>query len=75
MIAPTPVTPDMVDFINTISIDCGCGKRHEGAAWLALPYIGLMCEDTYPLELRNCTCGSTKALALCSDIEPIASTR
>jgi hypothetical protein len=43
---------------------CACGIVHSGAAWLALPFVGMQDggPDFGPLELRNCRCGSTLAL-------------
>lgn len=41
---------------------CGCGLVHTAEAWEQLPFVGVMPEDF--IELRNCPCGSTLAIAL-----------
>lgn len=40
---------------------CSCGKAYTLAEWLALPYVGVQCDEVEHLEMRNCTCGSTRA--------------
>lgn len=49
MVAPTQT-------VNT----CHCGESYTGTRWLGLEFVGLMGD----LELRNCVCGSTRAIPL-----------
>ena len=37
---------------------CGCGAEHTAAEWARLELVGY--QDS--LELRNCTCGSTRSI-------------
>jgi hypothetical protein len=55
--------------MSGIPFTCGCGAKYPTpAAWEALPLVGYLCQpedNTGPeehLELRNCPCGSTKAV-------------
>lgn len=47
---------------------CGCGREWTKEEWEALPlvdprqYAGVEDGFAYFLELRNCPCGSTKAI-------------
>ena len=47
-------------------VHCGCGAQYTIGQWHRLAFVGLTdAEDPEMiLELRNCTCGSTKALEL-----------
>ena len=61
---------------------CSCGRAHTSEEWLKLPLVGL---QRFPwgevLELRNCVCGSTRAVevqepvidacAVCSSIDEV----
>jgi hypothetical protein len=40
-----------------------CGKVHDAQAWDALPLVGRQDDGVELLELRNCTCRSTIAIA------------
>lgn len=42
--------------------ECGCGASHDAFEWARLPALGL----AHGLDWRNCRCGSTLAVALCS---------
>lgn len=51
----------MTDIIN----HCSCGRAHTREQWSALEYCGVMDLDgSQPLELRNCVCGSTRAIEI-----------
>lgn len=45
---------------------CGCGRKYDGAAWAALPFVvDQVTEDEtgrYSTEMRNCACNSTIAV-------------
>jgi hypothetical protein len=43
-----------------------CGISYDAAGWLSLPRVGVQRGDVEQpsLELRNCSCGSTLAVAL-----------
>ncbi len=41
-----------------------CGAAHDLAAWLALPLRGRQVDEIEDLELRDCGCGSTLAVAI-----------
>lgn len=43
---------------------CSCGREFTEHAWNLLPYVGVMRDDVERLELRNCPCGSTRALEI-----------
>lgn len=44
---------------------CSCKRTFTQEQWDALPYVGKMIEDDPPvLELRNCPCGSTRAVEI-----------
>ncbi len=45
---------------------CACGAEHDARDWRELPLVGVMSDGGAPLELRNCSCHSTLAVALCS---------
>lgn len=45
---------------------CGCGQSHDAYEWLQLRRIGVQDDAYTPLELRDCSCTSTLAVALCS---------
>lgn len=38
-----------------------CGRTFDNAGWSQLPYVGIQHGGEFPLELRNCSCGSTLA--------------
>lgn len=46
--------------------ECACGRRYGESAWERLYYVGIHRDERpYPdLELRNCVCGSTIAVAM-----------
>jgi hypothetical protein len=51
---------------------CSCGRRHTQAQWGALPFVGVQeTSDGERLELRNCSCGSTRALELPQRTQPL----
>ncbi len=42
---------------------CGCGRSFLRREWAALPAVGHQrFPDEFPLELRNCPCGTTLAV-------------
>lgn len=45
---------------------CACGRTYTHAEWSLLDLVGYQAEpedeDDRPLELRNCPCGSTRAV-------------
>lgn len=43
---------------------CGCGRSHTRLGWLALRWVGTLCDEAEHLELRNCECGSTIAVVV-----------
>ncbi len=46
---------------------CACGLHHDTHSWKVLPYVGKMdAGNGGLLEMRNCPCGSTLAVELCS---------
>lgn len=47
-----------------IAHTCSCKRTFTLAEWEALPYVGVMRDDVERLELRNCLCGSTRALEI-----------
>jgi len=52
---------------NDIVKRCNCcGQQYTETTWRGLHYVGLW-ELDQPLELRNCTCGSTLALPVMPD--------
>lgn len=46
---------------------CGCGATHDVFEWLQLRRVGVQECSYAPLELRDCACLSTIAVALCSE--------
>lgn len=51
--------PRPADVVNT----CSCGAVHVRESWPTLPYVGEQEDDEEgPIELRNCRCGSTRAV-------------
>lgn len=46
-------------------IQCSCGATYTRAQWAKLPYVGEQDDfDGGVVELRNCACGSTRAIQL-----------
>lgn len=43
---------------------CSCGRAYDLGAWERLPLVGAQQDEPYPLELRNCRCGSTRPVAI-----------
>ena len=43
---------------------CGCGLAYTVESWAALDFVGYMADEVETLELRNCPCGSTRAIVL-----------
>jgi hypothetical protein len=43
---------------------CGCGRPYTRAGWDRLPFVGVQDDGVERIELRNCVCGSTIAVAL-----------
>jgi hypothetical protein len=43
---------------------CVCGLSWLIDAWLKLPWIGVMGDDTERFELRHCTCRSTLSMPM-----------
>lgn len=41
---------------------CSCGTEYTSAEWSRLPYVGEQADDEESLELRDCVCGSTRAV-------------
>ncbi len=56
--------PSELEAAPCLPKSCGCGRIHDAFAWIALPYVGVMADDVESLELRNCACGSTLAIAV-----------
>ena len=53
-----PLSPSAV-----VAIRCSCGLAHSPAEWKKLPLVGIQRFDGGgALELRNCPCGSTRAI-------------
>lgn len=59
----------VIDFLKRVQVlpvvRCDCGRKYTEKQWNKLPYVGHM--DLYEdndgrLELRNCTCRSTRGL-------------
>lgn len=40
---------------------CSCGLRWTEAQWLELPLVGYQIDPEECLEMRNCSCGSTRS--------------
>lgn len=51
-----------------IDKDCSCGKHYDAKTWVALSYVGVQDPKDYPMELRNCSCGSTLGVDLFSEV-------
>jgi hypothetical protein len=49
---------------NEVVHICSCGATYTRVAWLALPFVGTQCDEAEHLELRNCVCGSTRAVVV-----------
>lgn len=53
---------------------CSCGETHTLEQWRKLPLRGVQTFsdglDPPKLEIRNCVCGSTRALEINNDGEP-----
>lgn len=48
-----------------IAHTCSCGRKYTAEQWKSLPFVGHMPNyDMTTLELRNCVCGSTRAIAV-----------
>lgn len=70
-----------VTTLHPIVARCPCGKAYSRVAWEKLSFVGLqdIAEDEFPpdpnvsrvLELRNCTCGSTRGLVIDFDLETV----
>jgi len=43
---------------------CSCQRTFTSKQWDALPYVGVMRDAVERLELRNCPCGSTRAVEI-----------
>lgn len=43
---------------------CSCDRTLTLAEWSKLPYVGVMRDAVEALELRNCPCGSTRAVEI-----------
>lgn len=54
---------------NEVIKRCGCGREYTRSEWKALTFCGTM----GAVELRNCVCGSTVALADGDAVEGVAS--
>ncbi len=50
---------------------CSCGRRYTREEWESLPLLGRQAGEP-DLELRNCWCGSTLAVALTADGDLLA---
>lgn len=49
---------------NLLKKECRCcGRVHGARQWRLLPYVGIQHFGEEQLELRNCVCGSTLAIA------------
>lgn len=56
---------------SSVLARCACGLAYDLSAWRVLPYVGLQEDgDDEILELRNCSCGSTLAVAHPSATRP-----
>lgn len=47
---------------KTVYVECGCGRRYEPAAFMALKRVGVQKDAGFTggdLLLANCACGST----------------
>lgn len=49
------------------AVVCSCGKAFSPERWAALPFKGYQDDEPEPLALRNCPCGSTRALSKSDD--------
>jgi hypothetical protein len=44
--------------------ECSCGKTYTIEEWRKLPLVGTVDYGEGPLELRNCTCRSTRTVEI-----------
>jgi hypothetical protein len=51
---------------------CPCGRNYTREAWEKLVFVGIQYDGEQTLELRNCSCGSTRALELQGIAEIVA---
>lgn len=53
---------------DSVVCRCACGRDHTEETWLKLPLCGTQPDgEGGMLELRNCQCGSTRAILLLAD--------
>ena len=54
-----------------IVVECGCGKSYTLEEFRELPYCGKVVhddgEEPWAIEIRNCTCGSSRAINVNKD--------
>ncbi len=43
---------------------CACGNPYSRSQWQKLALVGYQADEVETLELRDCTCGSTLAIAV-----------